>query len=114
MPSPTINPEQEKILDQAEKDSQALVIRHLPALVLSLDTIFENVVAVIAGEKRIAVVPRTHPKVKEGPIFELRLVKNERVVLEKDTRVPAAELEELAQDVDRAKREQFRDDATGD
>lgn len=81
MPSEHISDEElEAISDQAEADAKALFRRHVPALVLSLDTILENFVKVIAGEKRIAIVPRTHPKVKEGPVYELRLVNREQVV----------------------------------
>lgn len=42
---------------------------------LMAEELLERASEVVFGKKRIAVVPRKHPKVKEGPIYELRLVK---------------------------------------
>lgn len=41
---------------------------------LSMETVAENFAAVVAGEKRVALVPRKHAKVKAGPVYEWRLV----------------------------------------
>lgn len=57
--------------DEREQRMEAVGDR----LVLILEEAVENLTAVVFGKKRLAVVPRRHPKVKEGPIYELRLVK---------------------------------------
>lgn len=51
-------------------------------LLLSLEAAAENIAAVVAGEKRLALVPRKHPKVKDGLIQEFRLVTPPQVKLE--------------------------------
>lgn len=57
-----------------EDERNATFERITNIVLLSLETVAENFAAVVAGEKRVAVVPRKHPKVKIGPIYELRLV----------------------------------------
>lgn len=59
-----------------EDERNATFERITNIVLLSLETVAENFAAVVAGEKRIAVVPRKHPKVKAGLIHELRLVRS--------------------------------------
>lgn len=55
-------------------------------LLLTLETAAEHIAKVVAGEKRVALVPRKHPKA--GMIQEFRLVTPPPVKLEERTANP--------------------------
>lgn len=75
---------------------------------LCLEQAMEGVAQVVMGERRLAVVPRRHPKVKEGLVYELRLVKrpDQEKAEEAERQEKAAQplsqdvLDELASDLD--------------
>lgn len=71
-----------------DSERDAILERIGDMLILSLETAAENIAAVVAGEKRLALVPRKHPKVKEGLIQEFRLVTPPQVKLEEPQRTP--------------------------
>lgn len=58
-----------------EEERQAILDKVGDQLLLCLEQAAENITAVVFGEKRLALVPRKHDKIKTGPIHEFRLVK---------------------------------------
>lgn len=84
-----------------DADREAILDRVANTLLLSLEVCVENVAKVVAGEKRLALVPRNHPKVKAGPVLEFRLVSPpEPAPPPPEAReLPPEELAALAEDV---------------
>lgn len=65
-----------------DAERKALAERLGDLALLTFETALEHIAAVVAGEKRLALVPRKHPKVKDGPIMEFRLVTPPQVKME--------------------------------
>lgn len=56
-----------------DEEADKILERMKATVILSLEVCVENFAKIVAGEKRIAVVPRKHPSVRAGLVYELRL-----------------------------------------
>lgn len=82
-------------MTEAERD--ALMERVGDKLLLCLEEATDHVVSVVFGEKRLALVPRHHEKIKAGPVLEFRLIKAPKP--EAVRNLPPEELAQLAEEV---------------
>ena len=84
-----------------DDERKAILEKVADTLLLTLEQAVENFAQVMHGERRLALVPRKHPKIKTGEIYEFRLVTppEPKPPAPQPRDLDAAELEALADEI---------------